>query len=208
MVRLERGGGEFLALVAEHFDSLGLGQLFSPALYPGVTRSWRRAGFRTYAVLDIMERSLSRALDGPGRATMTASPDWDQVLAVDRAAFGGFWAMSRLGLEEAYTTNRDTVLFEIGDRDGLCGYAIVGSQSELAYLHRIAVHPARAGAGMGTSLMEGAMGWARASGNQTMVLNVQPENTRARLLYDRLGFAATGSTLEVMCHGDCPRLLN
>jgi len=200
MVRLDRGGAEFLSSVTRHFESLGLTEVFSPALHPASTGSWHRIGYDKYAELDVMECSLSGTVDASSEARVVSEPDWEEVLAVDRVAFDGFWGMSRVGLEEAHATNKDTVLLTVEEGAALSGYAIVGSQWGVTYLHRIAVHPKRAGTGVGTSLLRTAMGWGYDTGGRIMVLNVRPENHRAKGLYVRIGFAVTGSRLVVLRH--------
>ncbi len=200
MVRLERGGSEFLIAVSRRLFELGAGSVFSPALYGSAGGVWRRSGFGDYADLDVMERSLSGATRPNGTALVRAeaNPDWDQILAVDRAAFEGFWGMSRLGLIEAHRTNRSGTMLVAEALNGAAGYAIVGSQWGTVYLHRIAVHPDHAGQGIGGALLASAVEWGNRSGGGSMVLNVRPENTRARQLYERHGFSNTGTRLHVL----------
>lgn len=202
MVRLERGGNDFLNAVTEKLFAIGTGSVYSPALYAGSTRVWRRSGFEDYASLDMMERTLERGrADVAGDVRLQTDPDWDQILDVDRQAFEGFWGMSRLGLAEAYGTNRSTALFVVLAKNRLAGYAIVGAQWGTVYLHRIAVLPADSGRGLGAALVAASIDWGARSGNGSMVLNVRPGNTRAKRLYRRLGFTDTGTSLQVLRRG-------
>ena len=200
MVRLERGGPEFLIAVARRLTELGTDTVYSPALYPGSSRVWRRAGFEDHATLEIMERPLGTGNPEFETDTVRAErkPDWDQILEVDRGAFEGFWGMSRLALEEAHLTNRSRILLVAGAVSSVDGYAIVGSQWGTVYLHRIAVRPDSSGQGMGSALVAAAIEWGNRTGSRTMLLNVRPENERAKELYRRHGFAGTGSVLEVL----------
>lgn len=202
MVRLERGGAEFLVAVLKRLYDLDVDSIFSPALYPGSTRVWKRAGFGDHAVLEVMERSLETGPPEPSHEGLgvEVDPDWDEVLELDRLAFTGFWGMSRLGLEEAHHTNKSTVLLTTRSRRLLSGYCIVGAQWGTVYLHRIAVRPAEAGQGLGARLVAAAIDWGASTGSQSIVLNVRPENIRAKRLYDRLGFASTRTALEVLRH--------
>lgn len=201
MVRLERGGTEFLIAVREELFDMEPGDAYSPALYPTSTRVWRRAGFAEHAALAVMERPLSPVPDpGPHPVTVDVEPDWDVVVDIDRAAFEGFWGMSRLGLQEAHATNRATTLITVSTGNGPVGYAIVGTQWGVAYLHRIAVYPEHSGEGLGVSLLSGAMRWGAANGGRSMVLNVRADNRRARSLYERSGFHDTGTDLRVLRH--------
>jgi GNAT superfamily N-acetyltransferase len=203
MVRLERGGPEFLTAVTNRLSELGADTVYSPALYPGSSRVWRRAGFEDHADLEIMERPLGTGSVGFEADTVRVErkPDWDQILEVDRLAFEGFWGMSRLALEEAHLTNRSRILLVAGAGSTVDGFAIIGSQWGTVYLHRIAVRPDAAGRGMGSALVAAAIEWGNRTGSKTMILNVRPENERAKELYRRHGFASTGSVLEVLRHG-------
>lgn len=199
MVRLERGGSEFLEGVNRRLAELGAVAAYSPALYPGSTRVWTRSGFESFATLDVMERTVSNTpVSRPGQVRRETEPEWDTILDIDRDAFEGFWGMSRLGLSEAHDTNRSTALF-VADGDGdLSGYAIVGAQWGTVYLHRIAVRPGEAGRGIGAELVSACIDWGARTGSRSMVLNVRPENSRAKSLYNRLGFADTGTSLRVL----------
>jgi ribosomal protein S18 acetylase RimI-like enzyme len=161
---------------------------------------WRRGGFEDHAILEIMERPLGTrpAAIEPDTVRVERKPDWDRILEVDRLAFEGFWGMSRLALEEAHFTNRSRVLLVAGAGASVEGYAIVGSQWGTVYLHRIAVRPDASGQGMGSALVAAATEWGNRTGSRTMILNVRPENERAKELYRRHGFASTGSVLEVL----------
>lgn len=202
MVRVDRGGRDFLGAVVDHLYELGVESIFSPALFPGATRLWRRAGFDDYASLDVMERPLLGEVPRPDGIDVRSEvqPDWDQILEIDREAFEGFWLMSRPGLIEAHDTNKNSVLLTAPWDERLAGYAIVGSQWGTAYLHRIAVRPADSGRGVGRALLEESIHWATRTGARTMVLNVRPENTRAKRVYERTGFASTGTALRVLRH--------
>lgn len=205
MVRLDRGGTEFLDAVTQRLIAdTGATRVYSPALYAGSSRVWRRSGYEDYASLDIMERSLNsnRAASPSPTVQVETEPDWDQILEVDRLAFDGFWGMSRLGLTEAFATNRETGLLTTSNERRVAGYAIVGSQWGTVYLHRIAVRPDETGQGHGAALLGASMEWGRRSGGRSMVLNVRPENGRARRLYEHHGFTNTGTTLQVLHHGD------
>jgi ribosomal protein S18 acetylase RimI-like enzyme len=204
MVRLERGGVEFLIAVSKELADRTGEAIYSPALFPGSTRVWRRAGFEDHSELAVMERTLGN-IPADGLAHLVeswAEPDWEAVLAIDRAAFEGFWGMSRLGLEEAHQTNRDTVLLTVKSNGPPEGFAIVGSQWGIAYLHRIAVLPARSGQGVGSALLTAAMRWGAANGARSMVLNVRRDNKRAQALYRKTGFTKTGTSLQVLRHGE------
>jgi ribosomal protein S18 acetylase RimI-like enzyme len=203
MVRLERGGAEFLIAARDQLIEITGRDIYSPALYPGSTRVWKRAGFDRHAELTVMERPLGEVPGGNEarlRVSVEPAPEWEGILEVDRAAFEGFWGMGRLGLEEALQTNPATTLLIVSGDGQPDGYAIVGSQWGVAYLHRIAVRPERAGQGLGRALVESAIEWGSAHGAKSMVLNVRDDNRQALSLYRRSGFTDTGTRLQILRH--------
>lgn len=202
MIRLDRGGTDFLRAVVSHFVDIGESTVYSPALYPSATRMWHRAGFDKHESLDVMERPLSGVRADPeGRdLRIETEPDWAAVLDIDRLAFDGFWGMSELGLVEAYQASSSSALLVAPATGPMGAYAIVGAQWTTVFLHRIAVRPDHTGRGLGAALMSAAMEWGRQMGGRSMILNVRPGNVRALRLYERLGFADTGTPLRVLRH--------
>ena len=201
MLRMERGGSGFLGQVTRHLVDHGADEVFSPALFPESTRIWRENGYQDHVALDVFERSLSGR---PGEPTphvvASVSPNWAEIVAVDRKAFAGFWGMSETGLKEAYAANRSASVLTVEAEGSVVGYAIVGSHWGVAYLHRIAVEPSAEGRGFGRSLLSASLNWGAANGGRVMVLNVRPDNERARRVYERVGFMATGTSLSVLRH--------
>lgn len=200
IVRLDRGGAEFLGSVGDALAAMGAKEAYSPALYQPSTRVWRRSGFEDHADLEVMERSLETLYRTPAdqHVGIDPEPDWEAIVAIDRTAFDGFWGMSTLALQEAHAANRSTTVLTVTDGNEMIGYAIVGSQWGVAYLHRIAVRRDREGAGLGAALLGAAMDWGRSAGGRSIVLNVRADNERARRLYRKMGFTDTGSRLVVL----------
>lgn len=199
-MRLDRGGPEFIRSVANHFHDIGEEHVYSPALYLGASKVWRRAGFEPRHELVVMERSLSTRLEPVEGVEAADDPPWDDIHDLDNAAFSGFWTMSRLGLEEALGTNRTSTVLLTYANQRVVGYSLLGSQWGVTYLHRIAVHPSHAGQGHGRRLLQASIGWGRNTGGRTMLLNVRPDNASAISLYKRLGFVETTAQLAVFRH--------
>jgi ribosomal-protein-alanine N-acetyltransferase len=201
MVRIDRGGSGFLAQITRHLVEFGAGEVYSPALFPGSTRVWVDNDYEECAHLDVFERSLAGKPGPPADHPINrVEPEWESIVAIDRSAFEGFWGMSAAGLEEAYKANKTSQVLTV-DVDGrAAGYAIVGVHWGVAYLHRIAVRSDLEGHGLGRSLLAASLNWGSAHGGRVMVLNVRPDNPRARRLYEQGGFADTGTRLSVLRH--------
>lgn len=197
-VRLERGSSDFLRAVAEHLAPLGSGSVYSPALYAGATRVWSRAGFARFGRLEVMECELANPAELDDSIRAWADPDWDEVVGVDRLAFEGFWRMSKDGLVEAMEATPRSAVFQALSGGELAGYALVGAQMGLSFLQRVAVAPAFSGQGLGASLVRASQAWGRRAGARIMILNLRPENDRARRLYEREGFRGGGSSLQLL----------
>lgn len=149
-----------------------------------------------------MERPLSTPA-GPVQIgmTTTADPPWDLIARIDDRSFQGMWRMSETGLREAFDSTRIAAVLLAGDGEIPDGYALVGTQWGVSYLHRIAVDPERRGRGVGADLVRAAVSWARATIATVMVLNVRPANGEARRLYEREGFTSTGTDLHLLGYG-------
>ena len=202
MVRLLRGNAAFLRDATDHLMALGVGTVYSPPLYRSSAAVWRAGGYEERHRLHIMERSLGLPSE-PARIAMTTTVDpvWEQVLAIDKDAFEGMWRMSETGLREALHSTRVAAVLLAGDRAQPDGYALVGTQWGVSYLHRIAVDSGQRGRGIGSELVRAAIGWARKTLSTVMVLNVRPSNHDARRLYEREGFTATGTDLHLLGYG-------
>jgi ribosomal-protein-alanine N-acetyltransferase len=197
LLRLDRGGQDFLSAASEDLEELSGGRVYSPALYPSATRIWRKCGYGEAHDLDVMERSTRSSFQPQRDVAETEDPDWDTIIEIDKAAFEGFWRMSLDGLREAMTSTSRSMMLTLGDTE-IVGYAIVGAQWNVSYLQRIAVHPQHRGNQVGSDLVRHAVSWGQRAAAQTMVLNVRKENTPARRLYSKEGFTETGTALRIL----------
>lgn len=207
-LRLERGRAQFLESASETVAALSGSGVYSPALFPSATGIWTRAGYEEAGQLEVMERQLGSGVADPEHPIRPKpEPDWQRILEIDRAAFAGFWRMSIHGLTEALASTDPSAVLVTEDEGRLLGYAIVGSQWGIGYLQRVAVEPESTGRGLGRDLVRAALRWAQGTNARTLVLNVRPENERAKRLYVREGLARTGTNLRILRYGE-PTLLN
>jgi RimJ/RimL family protein N-acetyltransferase len=68
---------------------------------------------------------------------------------------------------------------------------LIGAQRQTpqtVYLYSLWLEPTVRGRGVGHSLLCAAIDWARETGARTVTLRVDADNTRARDVYERLGF--------------------
>lgn len=197
-MRLIRGSSAFLRSAAHQILDYGVEVVASPPLGPGPDAAWVKAGFEPFLALHLYRRSLVGDLPGRPSEVETASPGFDRLHSIDRAAFDEVWRMEPGGLKESFrATPRSTVLVAPGP-DDVSGYAIVGVAGITGYLQRIAVDPAAQGLGHGRRLVRGALRWAADHGAATMLLNTQPENEASARLYRDEGFVRIPGDLRVL----------
>lgn len=173
--------------------------MYSPALYPEATAVWAKAGFTPFGHLQVMEMPIGPGITPPRHSIeATRNPDWGPLVAIDKAAFEVFWRMGEPGLVEAMRATPRSVALEARIDGVLAGYALAGAQTTLSFLQRVAVAPDYARQGVGASLVRASLAWAAARGARVMVLNLRPENDRARRLYEREGFELRDFRLDLL----------
>ncbi|HEX9079995.1 MAG TPA: ribosomal protein S18-alanine N-acetyltransferase [Desulfuromonadaceae bacterium] len=116
--------------------------------------------------------------------------DLDAVLAIEEASFPLPWRrdhfLHELGAPHAFPL--------VAEADGaLVGYLCLMSLFEEAQILDVAVDPQQRGKGVARMLMEHAFAVAREQGAEFMALEVRASNVPAIALYERLGFARTGT---------------
>lgn len=81
--------------------------------------------------------------------------------------------------------------------DLVCGYALVAQVlgSRRAYFVSLGVSPGSRGQGIGRSLAEAGLEFARSNGFDSIKLSVEPSNAAAIALYRSLGFVQVGEDL-------------
>lgn len=120
-------------------------------------------------------------------AEMTPT-DLDTVMAIEQQAYPFPWSSGNFldSLSAGYTLR---ILKEHGV---MVGYVVWMPVLREAHLLNITLAPARQGHGLGAWMMRQVLDQMRASGMQSVLLEVRPSNVRAIGLYRRLGFAQIG----------------
>jgi ribosomal-protein-alanine N-acetyltransferase len=115
--------------------------------------------------------------------------DIPEILAIENASFPTPWAdyafLSELRNKFAFYT----VAIHDGKVVGYCGLWLFSGE---AHITTIAVHPDWRGQGLGKIFMNTLINNARCHGATTMILEVRPSNSSARILYKSLGFRQIG----------------
>lgn len=119
----------------------------------------------------------------------------DTVVAVDHAAFGPLWQLSKASLRQAI---RSASSFTYASLNGqIVSYQISSLYRDGAHLARLATVPAMQGSGVGGALLtEMITGFAR-RGIQHISVNTQESNCASQHLYQRYGFDFTGLDMPV-----------
>jgi ribosomal-protein-alanine acetyltransferase len=114
------------------------------------------------------------------------------IVALERACAGApqwgeaFW---RGGFQRDANL-RDAFVAEINEQ--VCGYSVASYAVEIAELESVAVSERWRRYGMGRTLCEVAMLWARKLGAKSIQLEVRESNAAALSLYRRVGFEEQG----------------
>ena len=118
-----------------------------------------------------------------------------RALTVERRAerVGRVGEVEWVGWIEGWSGSRN-VLFVAEDGERWVGMAVgsrAGDEPD-AHLYGMWVEPSRRSSGIGASLVEQVLGWARARDVRSVILGVTETNAGAAAFYEQLGFADTG----------------
>jgi len=114
----------------------------------------------------------------------------DSILVIERGSFISPWSRNGF-LQEV--RNPISHLWAIMDEDGTAGGHICFWMFEREIqLLNIAVHPEKRGRGLGSHLLREMIRVGIERGMEQIWLEVRTSNTKARRLYEKLGFLAVG----------------
>ena len=112
--------------------------------------------------------------------------DLGAVMGIEVASFRDAWTPLAFGLD---VRHNPCARYSVAVVEGqVAGYLGWWSTPEGAAIVRVAVDPARRGAGVGRILVEQAARRARKEGADVLTLEVRESNAGARAFYERLGF--------------------
>ena len=203
LLRVIRGGSNFIAACVEKLHLAGAPAVLSTPLSRSARKPWEAAGFADHIDLALMRLGLDEPIRAPQHlVARDDQPDLDAMLAIDEASFPAFWRFDCLALVESTQATPKSSVFVIKDGDmGIAGFAVVGYGHAISYLQRVAVHPDWQGQGMGRSLVRAAGRSARRHGSRAILLNTQFDNTPAIGLYEDEGYIQISESLAVLKSG-------
>jgi ribosomal protein S18 acetylase RimI-like enzyme len=196
---------EFLHRCLETLAARGYQRVVTGALSPLEQTGFLAAGFDVEERLHLLAIDLVTALPPlpPGyRLRRVGRRRRAGVLAVDRAAFSGFWQFDDAGLTDALRAT-PSVRFRVAlaPTDAVAGYAICGRSGWRGFVQRLAVHPDHQRTGTGRRLLLDGLTWLKGHGATRAVVNTQIGNEAALKLYVQTGFQEEPVGLSVLSAG-------
>ena len=193
---------DFLRRCLATLAGRGYTRVVTSALSPLEQAGFLAAGFGVEERLHLLGIDLGGHLPPvpPGaRLVRPGGGRRGEVLAVDNAAFSPFWRFDDRGLADALAaTPRTRYRAALDESGSVAGYAICGRAGRRGFVQRLAVDPARQGAGTGRRLLLDGLWWLRRRGAERAVVNTQLENVAALGLYRAVGFVDEPAGLSVL----------
>jgi ribosomal protein S18 acetylase RimI-like enzyme len=193
---------EFVVHCVEVMAARGFEEVRTGALSPLEEVAFLQAGFEVRSELALLAMSLESAAVAPvsaGRFEDYKSRRIDELVDVDRAAFGESFGFGLRALQEAIVaTPFASVRVALADAGRLGGYAVFGRSALHGYVQRLAVTPSAQRRGAGRGLLGDGLGWMRRSGVAQVFVNTERSNEAALALYRSAGFEEQRTTLSTL----------
>jgi ribosomal-protein-alanine N-acetyltransferase len=123
--------------------------------------------------------------------------DVDAIVEIEKLSFSTPWSRSALLSELRYP--RQAVYLVARVKGRVVGYVGMWTVGNEGHITNIAVHPDYRGKGVGTRLLSFLIAVARSRDINALTLEVRQSNVRARKLYERMGFVASGIRTGYYC---------
>jgi len=201
-------GASSIAQCIVRLRARGYSTVLTGALAPQERDPFFDNAFQLHHELHLLNRPLGDIAAPPGPlgrrgASRQLRParkrDWPAVIDIDREAFNAFWRFDRDGIFDAL---RATPIrrFRImrTEHAEVSGYHIAGLAGSAGYLQRLAVHPELHRRGIGTALINDALGWMQNRGAHTAWVNTQVGNDAALATYLTHKFVLQKDRLAVL----------
>ena len=122
----------------------------------------------------------------------------NDILEIDRVAFGSEWHLDRETFHDALSATRRVRLFTSRHRGAIEGFVLVGTTGETGFIQRLAVRPEARRSGVASRLIATAVEWSYARGCTNTVVNTEVTNDAALGLYRSLDFVDMNHGLTVL----------
>jgi len=116
--------------------------------------------------------------------------DLDEVVAIERAAFGMPWSRGAFLYE--IEQNRVARCWVLREEETLVAYLCLWEIGDELHVTNIAVHPELRRKGLARRLLGAILEDGRARRLRSVTLEVRPTNDEARTLYESFGFRVVG----------------
>ncbi len=187
-----------IAPVLDRLRTEGYARAVTSALAPDEQAPFLACGFETRHRLVLLSRRLDELEPvRPGALQRGRRRDREAVLAIDAAAFSGFWRLDRAGLDDALSATPAT-RFRLAVDGEPVGYAICGRGGDTGYIQRLAVDPKQHRRGIGRALVLDGLWWMARRGAHTAFVNTADDNVGAIDFYTHLGFDKLPEGLAVL----------
>ena len=172
-----------------------------------VTKNWFQSlllgsGFEHRLSIVILELNIGNYSPRKTTERISIRPmsesDLDEVVQLDREAFGSFWHNSADALRRARNQSVWSTVAE--DAHGLIGYQISTGNPFGAHLARLAVRTEAQSRGVGSALIHDLIQNSETLVSGRLSVNTQSDNVASLMLYQKLGFIRTGESYPVLVY--------
>ncbi len=125
-------------------------------------------------------------MDARCRIRAASTADLDAIARIEAASFADPWP------RRAFQAHLGDPFFVAESAHGVAGYLVARLMGDEAEILNVAVRPDARGAGIGRTLLEGALVALKGLKAMAVFLEVRVSNVAARRLYETVGFTEVG----------------